>query len=206
MGVEPEYETGVVRQPDAAKQQRLEKSDNPGTGVYGENPNLEGRVVVGVFDDARSAEAAAQALRASSLSGASVAVTRAQPGEAPEMSADATKANSGGVLGVVAGAVAGALLALVASLLVPNISLLLPGGLIAAAVLGALVGAALGGLIGAMRGLGVPKREAVRYEAAVRSGAMLVTVKAPEAAVADAADAALRQAGARQVHSYQDML
>jgi hypothetical protein len=206
VAVEPEHETGVVRDADAAKEQRIAKTDNPGTGVYGANPNLAGRIVVGVFADRAAAEAGARSLRSAGVREASITVSEAQPGQAPEISAGATKAGSGGRLGLLVGAGIGAALAVLATILVPNITLLLPGGLLTAAILGAIFGAALGGLVGGMRGLGVPKREAVRYAAAVRSGGPLVTVRTQDAETAELAEAVLRRAGASEVQSYQDML
>jgi hypothetical protein len=55
---------------------------------------------------------------------------------------------------------------------------ILAGGALAVALAGAAVGATAGGLVGVLIGMGVPENEARAYEAAVRSGQALVTVRA----------------------------
>jgi hypothetical protein len=203
---EYERETGVVKHPEDDKDRRLDKADNPGGGEYGQVPNLEARVVVGVFDEHAGATTAVQALRAAGHSEESVSLVSPQPGQAPETSADETAANFGGVAGATAGAVAGAALLGLVSLAVPGVGILLAVGPLGAALGGAAIGGALGGLIGAMNGLGIPTEEAREYEAAVRAGKSIVTVRASDAEQVASAERTLTEQGARAVHSYQDAL
>lgn len=203
---EHEHEPGVVRNPAAAKEQRLDKADNPGTGEYGQTPSLEARVVVGVFDSHGAAEAVVRALRAAGHSEEGVSLVSPHPGQAPETSADETGAGAGAAAGVTAGALAGAALAGLAALAVPGVGLLLAVGPLGAALGGAAVGGALGGLIGALNGLGIPTERARQYEAAVRAGKSIVTARARDAEMAARAERTLADGGAQAIQSYQDAL
>jgi uncharacterized membrane protein len=82
----------------------------------------------------------------------------------------------GGLFGLLVGA---------AFLVLPGVGPVIVAGPLSAAVLGglegALAGAALGALSGALVGLGVPKNQALKYEAQVKAGKFLVIVRgAPE--------------------------
>ncbi|MEN9936805.1 MAG: hypothetical protein RLZZ387_3384 [Chloroflexota bacterium] len=203
---EHERESGIVRRPEEAKEQRLDKTDSPGGGVYGQVPNLAARVVVGVFDEYRTAEQAVRALRGAGYSDESVSLVSPQPGQAPETSADGTQVNAGIATGMTAGAVAGAALVGLATLAIPGVGILLAAGPLGAAVGGAAVGGALGGLIGALNGLGIPTEEARQYEAAVRAGKSIVTVRAQDDDHVESTKQTLTGQGATVVHSYQDVL
>jgi hypothetical protein len=206
MATEHEHESGTIRRPDQAKERRLEKVDDPGRGEYGQAPNLSARVVVGVFDRLHEAQDGVRGLRAAGLPESDISLVSPPPGSAPETSADETEANAGGATGVAAGAVAGAALAGLVTLAIPGVGALLAIGPLAAALGGAAVGGALGGLIGSLSGLGIPTEEAREYEAAVRSGSTIVTVKAGDSELATNAERVLGEQGARQVHSYQEVL
>jgi hypothetical protein len=203
---EYERESGVVKHPEQDKERRLDKVDNPGQGVYGQIPNLDARVVVGVFESFGGAEAAVRAMRAAGHGEDSVSLVSPQPGQAPETSADETQANVGIAAGVTAGAVEGAALVGLASLAIPGVGILLAVGPLGAALGGAAVGASLGGLIGALNGLGIPTDEAREYEAAVRAGKSIVTVRATDADQVASVERELYAQGAQLVHSYQDAL
>jgi len=82
----------------------------------------------------------------------------------------------GGLFGLLLGA---------AFLVLPGVGPVVVAGPLSAALLGglegALAGAALGALSGALVGLGVPKNQALKYEAQVKAGKFLVVVRgAPE--------------------------
>ena len=197
---------GRVQQPQAAKQLRLDKSDNPGDGEYGEVPNLAARVIVGVFDAAHAAQNAVSALHAAGYSDDDVSLVAPHPGAAPETSADETAAGAGSVAGVTAGAIAGAALAGLAAIVIPGIGALLAIGPLAAALSGAAVGGALGGLIGSLTGLGIPTEQAQEYEQYVRSGKSIVTTRTENDEQSASVERLLNEHGAISVHSYQESL
>ena len=78
----------------------------------------------------------------------------------------------GGLFGLLVGA---------AFLVLPGVGPVVVAGPLSAALLGglegALAGAALGALSGALVGLGVPKNQALKYEAQVKAGKFLVIVR-----------------------------
>lgn len=78
----------------------------------------------------------------------------------------------GGLFGLLVGA---------AFLVLPGVGPVVIAGPLSAALLGGLegmiAGAALGALAGAMVGLGVPKQQALKYEAEVKAGKFLVVVR-----------------------------
>jgi hypothetical protein len=203
---ERKREPGVVRHPEEDKARRLDKNDNPGGGEYGERPDLAARVIVGVFERYRDAEQAVRALHTSGFNDRDVSLVAPHAGSAAELSADETAADQGGAAGVAAGAATGAALAGLLTLAVPGIGALLAIGPLAAALGGGMVGGALGGLIGSLAGLGIPTEEAREYEAAVRAGKSIVTVRAADTQAIRNAERTLSAQGAASVHSYQDAL
>ncbi|HEY2154541.1 MAG TPA: general stress protein [Isosphaeraceae bacterium] len=80
----------------------------------------------------------------------------------------------GGLFGLLIGA---------AFLVLPGVGPVIVAGPLSAALLGglegALAGAALGAISGALVGLGVPKNQALKYEAQVKAGKFLVVVSGP---------------------------
>jgi hypothetical protein len=100
----------------------------------------------------------------------------------------ATRALAGAGVGSAIGGAVGALAAVLASvgtaLVLPGVGLVVAGP-IAAALAGGGAGAATGGLIGALVGRGMPADRLKYYEAGVKSGAILLGVKARSAADAD---------------------
>jgi hypothetical protein len=123
----------------------------------------------------------------------------------PAQSADDTKSGSGTFAGASAGAIIGGAIGL-AALAIPGVGPLLAAGPILAALGGAVTGGAVGGLVGSFAGLGVPSDDAKSYEEAVRSGAVILAVKAQDESLADASMSTLRQHGAQSVTSYQPSL
>lgn len=76
---------------------------------------------------------------------------------------------SGGLFGLLAG---------MGILTIPGAGLFIAAGPIIAALSGAALGAAMGGISGALVGMGVPEEQAQRYEARVKSGGALLSVRA----------------------------
>ena len=76
----------------------------------------------------------------------------------------------------------------IGALAIPGLGPVLAGGVLATAfgiaggtaVAGAGIGAAAGGIVGGLVGLGFPETEARHFEAGIRSGRVLVIVKAGE--------------------------
>jgi hypothetical protein len=93
--------------------------------------------------------------------------------KAPEGAA--TGAGAGGVLGGVVGWLAG-----IGTLAIPGLGPFIAAGPIMAALSGAAVGAAAGGLTGALVGMGMPEFEAKQYEGKIRSGNILLSVRAQD--------------------------
>lgn len=116
-----------------------------------------------------------------------------------------TRSGTGTVAGSSAGAVLGGLAGLMA-LAIPGIGPLVALGPLAAALSGAVAGGALGGLVGSFVGLGAPKEHAERYEAAVRSGNLFMSVKTPDPQAAERAEQILVERGAQQVSTYTPAL
>src|SRR5436853_7231638 len=164
MTTERERQSSVEPQVSEDKEKRLVKTDDPGKGPEGIVPNLEARVVVGMFDSRARAEAAHAALRHAGFSEENISEVMQPTESAPEVAAGETRAKKGSVVGVSTGAIVGGAIGL-AALAIPGIGPLLAAGPIAAALGGAVAGGALGGLIGSLVGLGIPTEHAKEYEA-----------------------------------------
>lgn len=199
------YAANQAEQLSEDKEKRIEKVDDPGKGPEGVVPNLQARNVIGIFDGFAPADAARGKLREAGFSDEDISVVMQPSGTAPELPAGDTKADQGAVVGASTGAIAGGVLGLLA-LAIPGIGPLLAAGPLAAALGGALTGGALGGLIGSFTGLGVPTEHAKEYEAAVRAGGVVLTLRVPDQAAADRASDILRSNQARNVESYTQAL
>ena len=178
---------------------------NQGSGWAGAVPDLGARTVVGVFNDTSAIQRAYDELRSLGATEADVSIVRQGEAPAPPMSADETKAGSGLAAGGAAGAVLGGLAGL-AALAIPGFGPLLALGPIATILSGAAAGGAMGALAGSLAGLGMPDEHAKEYEAAVRSGGTFISVKTPDAKLAERVAELLRQHGAERVSSYQPAL
>jgi NACalpha-BTF3-like transcription factor len=183
---------------------RILKIDDPGKGPEGIAPNLQSRIVVGVFERRDEAKAAMHDLQQAGVPHDDISLVMQQAGTPPEVGAGATKANQGTVAGATGGAVLGGIVGL-AALAIPGIGPLLAVGPIAAA-LGAMGGAALGGLVGSFSGLGIPTEQAKEYDAAVRAGGIVVATKVADRADEDRVCAILKQHHPRTVGSYTQAL
>jgi hypothetical protein len=172
-----------------------------GSGWAGAVPNLKARTVVGVFSDAAASERAYKALMDMGFSGEEISIVR-EGQEAPQMSAGETKSGTGTTTGATAGAILGGIVGL-AALAIPGVGPLIAAGPLAVALGGALTGGALGALAGSFAGLGIPKEHAERYEAAVRGGNTVITVKANDPDGAKRILSALESYGAMDVSHYE---
>ncbi|HET7281775.1 MAG TPA: hypothetical protein VFI67_05590, partial [Sphingomicrobium sp.] len=83
----------------------------------------------------------------------------------------------GGAIGGTFGAIAAAVAAVGTSIAIPGLGLVIAGPL-AAAFAGAGAGGAAGGLVGALIGWGIPEERVKRYESGIKSGGILMGVKA----------------------------
>lgn len=100
---------------------------------------------------------------------------------------------TGGVIGGLAGLAAGA-----GALAIPGIGPLVAAGPIA----GLLSGAAAGGIAGGLIDWGIPNDRSKYYEDKVKEGRVLVSVRADDNKINDAADT-LKQLGAQDVEVHQ---
>jgi hypothetical protein len=206
MAHETERERQGFAEPDNRYEQsdRVLKTDDPGTGPEGIVPNLEARIVMGVFDRREDAEATVRELERLGYPSEDISLVMQQPGSPAEIGTGATEANKGMATGLTAGAIIGGLAGL-AALAIPGVGAILAAGPLAAA-LGAMGGAALGGLVGAFTGLGVPKEEAIEFDEAVRAGGVVVAVKASDRDAEGRACDAMERRGARKCGSYNQAL
>jgi hypothetical protein len=106
----------------------------------------------------------------------------------------ATGATTGGLMGGALGWLAG-----VGTLAIPGLGPFIAAGPIMAALSGAAVGAAVGGLTGALIGLGVPEYEAERYEAKLKEGNILISVRTYDNKSKDTAKKIFENAGAEDI-------
>jgi hypothetical protein len=204
MATEKKHEDYAEGQNKYAANERILKTDDPGSGPQGIVPDLSARIVIGVFEHADAAQAAMKDLEAAGYAHDDISLVMQQPGRPPEIGAGETKANEGIVAGVSAGAVLGGIAGL-AAMAIPGVGAILAAGPIAAA-LGALSGAALGGLVGSFMGLGVPTEQAKEYEQAVRAGGVVVAVKVDDREDEQRASEVMRGHDPRAVHSYTQAL
>jgi hypothetical protein len=92
-----------------------------------------------------------------------------------------TKAPEGATTGATAGGIAGGILGLLAgigALAIPGAGPFIAAGPIMAALSGLGAGGTIGGIIGALVGGGIPEYEAKRYENRLKSGGILLAVRA----------------------------
>jgi hypothetical protein len=161
--------------------------------------------VFGIYATPGTAEAAVDHLLAKGFSNAAISVllpdddtTRAFAHEKN------TKAPEGATAGVTTGGVVGGTLGLLAgigALAIPGVGPLIAAGPIMATLAGLGAGGAVGGFIGALVGMGIPEYEAKRYEGAVKGGGTLLSVHCDTSEQIDAAKAALKETGARDISS-----
>jgi hypothetical protein len=167
--------------------------------------DLATRNVVAVFGSFAQTEAALAVLREAGVAAQDVSIVGKRPGDPPEVGARDTHASSGGAVGGAVGAAVGGLIGL-AALAVPGVGPLLAAGAIGSALTGAAAGGFTGAMVGSFLGLGVPTEHGQRYEEAVRSGAVVLTVQVPNEEEGTRARGLLEQAGAQETAVYQPAL
>lgn len=119
-----------------------------------------------------------------------------------------TKAPEGATAGMTTGGVLGGTLGLLAGagvFAVPGIGPMIAAGPIIGTLAGLGFGGALGGLIGALAGMGIPEYEAKRYEGHVKAGGVLLSVHCDTPAAVDRAHDLLKQTGAHDVASTDEV-
>lgn len=147
----------------------------------------DGRLVTGLFPDRDSAEAAYRSVDERGYDRKDVDLVMSEDtrkrhfvdaGTETELGNKAAEgAGIGGTIGGTVGAIAAAVAAVGTSIAIPGLGLVIAGPLAAAAA-GAGAGAASGGLIGALIGWSMPEERVKRYEEGVKSGGILMGVRA----------------------------
>lgn len=112
--------------------------------------------------------------------------------KAPEGAA--TGATTGGIIGGTLGLLAG-----IGALAIPGLGPFIAAGPILATLSGIGAGGTLGGIIGALIGAGIPEYEAKRYENKLKSGGVLIAVRATSDEVAKRVKDILQKNGAEDV-------
>ncbi len=161
------------------------------------------KAVFGIYTNANIAENAVDQLLAAGFSNSDISAllpdndsTRAfahgKNTKAPE--GVTTGVTAGGIIGGALGALAG-----IGVLAIPGIGPLIAAGPIVAALAGVGSGGIVGGIVGALVGMGIPEYEAKRYEGAVRSGGVLLSVHCDRSQEISKARQLLRDTGARDI-------
>ena len=101
---------------------------------------------------------------------------------------------AGAAIGGTVGAVLAAIAAIGTSVALPGLGLIVAGPL-AAALVGAGAGGITGGLIGALVGSGIPEERAREYEAGIREGGIVFSVRTRTGAEVDETERTLQNAG-----------
>ena len=154
------------------------------------------KVVIGVFHDRDRAEDALQDLKDKGFDKDVSLIARDgeekdQGGMEEQNLTEGTF--TGGALGGIAGLLAGT-----GALLIPGIGPIIAAGPIAAALTGVVTGGIAGGLVD----YGIPEERGEYYEEQVRQGGILISMKAGDEKVDDAA-AILRDYGAEDVETHR---
>lgn len=154
------------------------------------------QTVAAVFDHARDAEMAIQALQDAGFARNCISlVVRNNESGSDTPRAQSQSSGSAAGAGAAVGGIAGLLTGL-GALVIPGIGPVVAAGPIAAALGSAAIGAAAGGLAGALIRGNVPAHEADYYAESVRRGDALVTVDSDDPDAAERASAILDRAGA----------
>lgn len=151
------------------------------------NPT-EQRMVTALFNDRDSAERAYQSVSSRGYDNDDVNLVMSDDtrtrhfskvdGAKTELGTKAAEgAGVGGAIGGTLGAVVAAVAAVGTSIAIPGLGLIIAGPL-AAGIAGAGAGGAAGGLVGALIGWGIPEERVKRYESGIKSGGILMGVKA----------------------------
>jgi hypothetical protein len=174
-------------------------------GATGVLPATGGRTVFAVFDERDRAEDAINELREAGFGRDDISLIARSEREARELAgstgAETKAAGAGVVLGGIAGGAVGWLVG-IGALAIPGLGPVVALGALGTTLAGAAAGAAAGGLIGALVGLGVPEEQARTYEAAIKKGAILVSVSADNDSEIRRAREILQRNGASEIRDY----
>ena len=153
------------------------------------------KVVLGVFHDRGRAESALEDLKNKGFERDISLVARdEEKGGTTMETQDLTEgAFTGGALGGIAGLLAGA-----GALLIPGVGPIIAAGPIAAT----LTGVVTGGIAGSLIDFGIPEERGEYYEEQVRQGGVLLTLKAGEDRIDEAASI-MRNHGASDVEIHR---
>ena len=153
------------------------------------------KVVIGVFNDRDRAESALEDLKSQGFERDISLVARDEEKSGTSMEdQDLTEgAFTGGALGGIAGLLAGA-----GALLIPGVGPIIAAGPIAAT----LTGVVTGGIAGSLVDYGIPEERGEYYEEQVRQGGILITLKASDDRIDDAASI-MRKYGAEDVETHR---
>jgi len=173
------------------------------------------QTVVGIFTSQEAAEHAAEQLRSLGIAREHInflvpGATEAQLEQVPTTETEQPGMGPalGSVVGGATGASGGLMSAAVVSALVPGLGPVMAVGLAALGLVGliggVIVGAAAGGALENAMSDGLPKDELFVYEDALRQGRTVLIVLTEDATQAEAARAALAQAGAESLDTARD--
>ncbi len=153
------------------------------------------KVVVGVFHDRGRAESALEDLKNQGFEQDISLVARDEERDGTSMDdQDLTEGTfTGGALGGIAGLLAGT-----GALLIPGVGPIIAAGPIAATLTGVVTGGIAGGLVD----YGIPEERGEYYEEQVRQGGILLTLRAGDERIDDAASI-MRKHGAEDVETHR---
>ncbi|HHX18755.1 MAG TPA: hypothetical protein GX727_07845 [Clostridium sp.] len=154
------------------------------------------KTIVGIFNNEDNAQRAAEQIKEQGLrtDDISIVARKNDEGNTMEMKNDniSNGVVTGGILGGAAGLLIGA-----GSMVIPGLGIIAAAGPIA----GLLSGAVTGGIVGSLIDLGIPEDRSEKYEADVREGKILFSMKADEDKI-DEISTILRNNMAESVNSY----
>ncbi len=155
------------------------------------------KVVVGIFHDRNQAEEALETLKDQGFDRDISLIAREDQGDSGGGVMSGQDLSEGTFTGGALGGIAG-LLAGVGALLIPGVGPIIAAGPIAATLTGVVTGGIAGGLID----FGIPEGRGEFFEEQVRQGGILVTMKAEDEKIEEAAQI-LRQYGASDVEVHR---
>jgi len=169
------------------------------------NVTTGSHTIVGIFADTGRAERALNGLKDAGFTPEQVSVVAKDKQDVQEMSENtemvANSAAGGAVAGTVLGGLAGFLVG-ISALVIPGIGPIVGAGIIGSTLAGAGIGAATGGLIGALTAEGVDEEHARGYEAGVKQGGILLSVRATDNTQAERARQIFESSGGTDVRAY----
>lgn len=159
--------------------------------------------VFGMFTNRAELEDAIDDLKSAGFRDADISALLPDPNGSKALAHEkGTKAPEGAAAGATAGGVIGGTLGVLAGvgmLAIPGLGPFIAAGPIMAALAGIGVGGAVGTVAGALIGMGIPEYEAKRFETALSTGGLLLSVHADDRVWADRAQSIIKRAGAQDI-------